>query len=407
MSKKIEFEQIGEDLIEVVIPPETPVSMVQQLTKSLTARGLVEDTANSTLSIRYFYRPEDKLNDTADKLIKSLQKLAKNDELPYWHPKAQMANQKRVREMEIAERRAKIGMAPQAPVSAAPAQTPAIPAAPAAPVPTSPNTLTPANYTKPFPKMVDSDPANQNTAGGSGKRYAYINDPVDKREDEDEDDVEKSGYGPKGGGQYTPADNARRKSNNLDPVGVGPNVNAKAISTKPGQMSGKAQASLTARIQAAANKKQPVKRFTPEEIEAENKKRGLKKHSWGQHLPFPSAEEEIMKLAGVVQKSGEESSAQQLANLLAGKKMLGDIPMGMRHMFNDPPAQPNDQQMFGHLEVTEEMAKKAESEWAGTLNNFFAEATKPLSQRFRTEEEELAYWSSIKVADKDDGKSGY
>lgn len=406
MSKKIEFEQIGEDLIEVVIPPETPVSMVQQLTKSLTGRGLVEDTANSTLSVRYFYRPEDKLNDTADKLIKSLQRLAKDDELPYWHPKAQMANQKRVREMEIAERRAKIGMAPQAPVSAAPAITPPVPAAPAAPAPTAPNTLTPQTYTSPHPKMYDTDPTNQMTAAGTGKRYAYINDPVDKGDDEDEDDVEKSNYGPKKAGLYNPADNARRKSNNLDPVGVGPNVNAKAYSTKPGQMSGKAQANLTARIQAAANKKQPVRRFTPEEIEAENKKRGLKK-AWGQHLPFPSAEEEIMKLAGVVQKSGEEASAQQLANLLAGKKMLGDIPMGMRHMFNDPKPQPTDQEMFGHLEVTEEMAKKAESEWSGTLNNFFAEATKPLSQRFKSEEEELAYWSSIKVADKDDDKSGY
>lgn len=405
MSNRIELEQISENEVEVVLPPETPMQMVEQLVKGLKARGLVEDLSKSTLSIRYFSRPTDKANTVADELIKSLNRLTKgDDELPYWHPKAQMANQKRVREMEIAERRAKIGMAPQAPVSAAPAITPPVPAAPAAPVPTAPNTLTP---NKPFPKMVDSDPANQGTAGGSGKRYAYITDPVGKGEDEDEDDVEKSNYGPKGGGQYTPADNARRKSNNLDPVGVGPNVNAKAYSTKPGQMSGKAQANLTARIQAAANKKQPVRRFTPEEIEAENKKRGLKKHSWGQHLPFPSAEEEIMKLAGVIQKSGEESSAQQLANLLAGKKMLGDIPMGMRHMFNDPKPQPTNQEMFGHLEVTEEMAKKAETEWAGTLNNFFAEASKPLSQRFRSEEEELAYWNSIKVADKDDGKSGY
>ncbi len=403
---KIEFEQISDDVIEVVIPPETPMAMVEQLRKSFVSRGLVEDLGNSTLSVRYFYRPEDKANNLADKLIKSLQGLTKSDELPYWHPKAQMANQKRVREMEIAERRAKIGMSPQAPVSAAPAITPPVPAAPAQPVPTAPNTLTPANYTKPFPKMVDSDLANQNTAGGSGKRYAYINDPVDKGDDEDEDDVEKSGYGPKGGGQYSAVDNARRKSNNLDPVGVGPNVNAKAYSTKPGQLSGKASAALTARLQNKANKKQPVKQFTPEEIAAENKKRGLAK-AWGQHLPFPSAEEEIMKLAGVEHQTGEQKAAQQMANLLAGKKMLGDIPVGMRHMFADPKPQPTDQEMFGHLAVSEEMAKAAEREWSGTLNNFFAEATKPLSQRFRTEEEELAYWNSIKVSDKDDGKSGY
>lgn len=401
MSKKIEFEQISDDVIEVVIPPETPVVMVQQLTKSLTGRGLVEDTANSTLSVRYFYRPEDRLNDKANELIKSLQRLAKEDELPYWHPKAQMANQKRVREMEIAERRAKIGMAPQAPVSAGPAVTPPVPAAPATPVPTAPNTtstLSPQAYTKPFPKMVDNDPTNQNTAGGTGKRYAYINDPVDKREDEDEDDVEKSGYGPKGGGQYTAADNARRKSNNLDPVGVGPNVNAKAISTKPGQMSAKASADLTARIQAKANKKQPVRRFTPEEIEAENKKRGLKK-AWGQHLPFPSAEEEIMKLAKETAQVGEDHVANQLAQMMHSKALLSNFK------------QPSSQEFEAAGEamgmgVSEEMAKNAEQQWNGAINNWLAEATKPISQRFASEEEELAYWSKIKVSDSG-GDHGY
>lgn len=404
---RIEFEQISEDLIEVVIPPETPMAMVQQLTKSFISRGLIEDLSKSTLSVRYFYRPADKVNDLADQLIKSLQGMAKEDELPYWHPKAQMANQKRVREMEIAERRAKIGMAPQAPVSAGPAVTPPVPAAPAAPVPTVPNALAPITPKSPAPPMFDNTPAAMRTADYTGKRYINISDPVGKG-DEDDDDVEKSGYGPKGGGQYTPADNARRKSNNLDPVGTGPNVNAKAYSTKPGQMSAKASADLTARIQAKANKKQPVKTFTPEEIAAHYGKQPMKK-SWGQHLPFPSAEEEIMRLAkNQPAQHGEEAAANQLAALMAGKSMLGDnVPAAIKARFAAPVAQPNDQQLFGHLEVTEEMAKAAEQKWNQGAFGWLAEAQKPIAQKFRSEEEELAYWNSIKVSDRDDGQSGY
>ena len=160
----------------------------------------------------------------------------------------------------------------------------------------------------------------------------------------------------------------------------------------------KAQADLNARLQAAANKKQPVKQFSPEEIEEENKKRGLKKHSWGQHLPFPSAEEEIMKLAKVDQtQDGEAALANQLANLMVGKAMLG----------GRPPAQPTDQEMFGHLAVTEEMAKANDKKWQGAAFNWLAEAAKPISQKFASEEEEMAYWNSIKVSDRDDGKSGY
>lgn len=390
---RIEFEQISENEIEVVIPPETPMAMVQQLTKSFISRGLVEDLQKSTLGTRYFYRPQDKTNDIADKLIKSLQGLAKNDELPYWHPKSQFANQKRQREMDIADRRGKNGI--KQPTNVSPSPEPLVmpdaPAAPPAPTPTA--GIKPVNTTSPAPKMFDNDAANMRTADMSGKRYAFIG----KDEDGEEDDVEKSGYGPKGGGQYNAVDNMRRKAKNLtDSTNVGPNNNVKAYSTKPGQLSGKAQANLTSRLQNAANKKQPVKVYTPEEKAALASKMKLNK-SWGQHLPFPSAEEEIMKLAGVHHPTGEDAGAQQLAALLKGKNMLG----------NQPPPQPTDEEMFGHLVVTEEMEKANNQKWSNTMNSFFAEATKPLSARFASQEEEDAYWASIKVADRDDGKSGY
>jgi hypothetical protein len=78
--------------------------------------------------------------------------------------------------------------------------------------------------------------------------------------------LEKSNYGPKGGGQYNPADNVKRKAKNLtDTVGAGPNVNVKAYSSKPGQLSAKQQAAAEAKKLSG-----PVKQYTPEEIAAIN-----------------------------------------------------------------------------------------------------------------------------------------
>lgn len=371
---KIEFEQLSDDVVEVIIPPETPMAMVQALTKSFAAKGLVEDLSKSTLSVRYFFKPQDAINDKADQLIKSLSGLVKNDDQPYWHPKAQMANQKRVREMDRGY-----------------GTKPAAPAAPSTPG-----------------KMFDNTPAAQNTAGGSGKRYAFISDKVNKEEGHDEDcdcakcqEVAKSNYGPKGTGQYSAVDNARRKANNTgDATGIGPNVNAKAYSSKPGQMSAKQQASVSAQIQARANKKQPVKVLSPEEIEAQYGKQPIKKSDeWAQHNSIPSAEEEIMKFAKSNKtQSGEEVSANQLMNLMQNKNMLGEkIHPAIKDMFAAPPPQPTDQQMFGHLAVTEEMEKANNEKWQKGAFGWLAEAAQPISQRFASEEEEMAYWARIKV----------
>lgn len=366
---KIQFEQVDENEVEVILPADTPLEMVTALTKSFLSKGLVEDLKKSTVSTRYYFRPQDKVNQMADELIKSLSGLTKDE--AYWgrKSKATMRIKNDVKDA-VAARKPK-------PLNTAPG---------------TPN------------KMYDSHPNSAWTADGTGKRYAYINDPIKKIEEHAADcecgqceEIEKSGYGPKGASQYRVADNARRKmSNTGDVVDLGNNNNVKSYSSKPGQPSGKAQAALTARIQAAANKKQPVKQWSAEQIAAENEKRGLKK-SWGQHLPFPSAEEEIMRLAKNEPIDGEAAVANQLAGLMAGKNMLGVTP----------PPQPTDEQMFGHLAVSDEMAKARQDQWGNTMNNWLAEATKPISQRFNSEEEELAYWANIKVADRDDGSSGY
>jgi len=90
--------------------------------------------------------------------------------------------------------------------------------------------------------------------------------------------IEKSGYGPKKGGQYTTADNIRRKASRTgDQVtDVGPNVGVRSYSTKPGQLSAKQESSVKAKMYRAKSKKNPVKIFTEEEKAQLAEKMGLK-----------------------------------------------------------------------------------------------------------------------------------
>jgi hypothetical protein len=386
---KIKINQIDDNNITVSFPSETPITMVSELCKTLISKGLVEDLNNSTLVDRHFYRPQDRLNNIADQLIKSLSDISglskASDQI-----KAQWAQQAQSRLADRNARRQASGLSPMtveqmknpAAAKPTPAATPAAAPAPAPGASTLPG----------VPNKVH-DPSLSGTVN-----YAKKSDEHQEGDDSctcEKCSIAKSNYGPKGAKQYNPADNARRKMGNTgDIAGQGPNVNVKSYSTKPGQVSAKASANLTARIQQQANKKQPIKQFSPEEIAAENAKRGLKK-SWGQHGIFPNAEEEMVKQS--TPQTAEDLMAQQLVNLMNGKAMLGQSPL----------AQPTDDQMFGHLVVTEDMVKAKEKEWQGAAFNWLTEAAKPIAQKFSSEEEELAYWDSIKVNDRDDGKSGY
>jgi hypothetical protein len=349
---KIKVDRISESEVLVSLPSDTPMEMVQQLTKSLSARGLVEDTQNSTLSNRYFYLPN--TDDVADKLIKSLQGLMK-DEDNTWHmnkpsaAKAFNAQQRKIDE----ENRTKRSTA------------------------TLKQQMVPNISPQTGPNVLPPNPNKLHDPTMSGK--------VSYKKNEDED-VEKSGYGPKGAGQYNPADNAKRKINNTgDKTGIGPNINTKQYTTiKP----------AGSQTDPKLKKPQPVKIYTEEEKAELARKMGLKK-SWGQHLPFPNAEEEMTKTQPNV--VAEDIMAQQLSNLMMGRAMLG----------KQPPPQPTDEQMFGHLAVSEDMAKNAEQKWGNTFNNWLSEASKPISQRFESEEAELAYWKSIRIDDRDDGQSGF
>ncbi len=193
----------------------------------------------------------------------------------------------------------------------------------------------------------------------------------------EEDEMDKSNYGKfKGGSQYNSADNVKRKLGNTgDQVA---NQNVKSYTHRAMQHK---------EPSGAAG---PVKRYSPEQIAAINEANKLKKNAenqpWASHS-VPNADAELAK----IQKSNPVSKAEdlmsnQLANMMAGKAMLG----------TPPPRQPTDQEMFGHLVPSEEAIQKAESAW-GNKMNWLEEATKPICSRFSSPEEEQAYWDSIKV----------
>lgn len=382
---KIKFEYIGEDEISITIDNNVPLEMVEQLTKNLEAKGMVEDKINSSITHRVFYRPVSKVDDLADELIKSLIEMAKgSDDSPY-SKDARMRTAERNR---INDRRAKTKL------------------------PSVTDAQVAANKS-PQKQLAPKIPSKVESPISSGKVKTLFDPDLSgkvnykKSEDEDEDEIDKSDYGVKGTSLYNHADNARRKAKNVEPIaGIGPNKNAKQYSSA--KFSG-----MTPQTDPKLKKPQPVKTakdLAPNvlaEIEARHAAK-MKKSSWGQHLPFPSAEEEIMKLAKRAPVDGETAAANQLMNLMAGKQMLGEkLHPAIRAQFAAPPSQPTNEQLFGHLEVTEEMAKAAEQKWNGAAFDWLKEAQKPISQKFASEEEELAYWDNIRVSDRDDGKPGY
>lgn len=86
--------------------------------------------------------------------------------------------------------------------------------------------------------------------------------------------LDKSNYGPKGAKLYNIADNARRKMTNTGETrGIGPNVNVKEY----GGFGGAKMANIEAARIKRINRKQPVKVYTPEEIEAYKQKRAVNK----------------------------------------------------------------------------------------------------------------------------------
>ena len=202
----------------------------------------------------------------------------------------------------------------------------------------------------------------------------------------------KSNYGPKGTELYNQADNEKRKERNTgDVVGEGPNKQVKAYTTKTGQITAKEQADMLARQDKKKNKKQKVTSLKDMSPEKQEEMRRLYKN---EHEDS-SAESEILDFAKSFQDGEENKAAQVLAKMMDSKAMLGSK------------LQATDQELFGHLVVSEDTAKRADSNWNNSISNWLSEATKPINSRFSSEQEEVEYWNRLKIEDRDDGSSGY
>jgi hypothetical protein len=189
-------------------------------------------------------------------------------------------------------------------------------------------------------------------------------------------DLTKSNYGPKGMMLYNPTDNIKRKAKNTgDEVeDIGGNKNVKALSTKPGQLSAKAQAKLEAAKDKAKSAKMPVKTFSPEEIAEMNAKINAE-NNIKKSLPHWNEDELAVALAGIapLNRSSLQPSNSEFEQIAINSGMA----------------------------VTQQQANQLEKTWDHSIHNWFAEASKPISSRFSSQEEEEQYWNNIKINDTD------
>lgn len=207
------------------------------------------------------------------------------------------------------------------------------------------------------------------------------------------DEMDKSGYGPKGSKLYNPADNARRKAGNVG-------------AERFGNQSTKAYSKNVMAQKVPKGPAGPVKHYSPEQIAAINEANKLKKNAegspWMRHGEVPNADYEVQRLQITNPAiAGEDAMANQLANMMQSRAM-------MRPDHRQPSAEAFIQagEAMG-LAPSEEAITKSEQQWGGAINNWLTEACKPISQRFSSEEEEVAYWSSIKVNGGGGGDYGF
>lgn len=227
------------------------------------------------------------------------------DGLPYWHPRAQAEHRAKLRAMDRAARM---------------------------------NKLTPR------PKI---DP--KSIGDGTGRKYIEIpnipNTATTAKKSEDKEVIKfdgngqwslgKSNYGPKRMRLYNEADNAKRKQNNADSIEDLGSMGRVKVYGAADPRRAQREASRLRRL----NRKQPVKVYTQEEIEAFKEKRAVNKSlDW--------SKEEAAMNSGV------------RLNLQA-----------------------TDEQLFGAGVVTQEQADTAQLDWNNKFNSFFNEVTKPVERQ--------------------------
>jgi len=225
----------------------------------------------------------------------------------------------------------------------------------------------------------------------------------------------KSNYGPKDMGLYSLVDNIKRKENNIGDVveGNGKNQNVKAW-TKGGRGSKSQQADLEnkrdhkARVAFAnelklyhAEKKPGDAVLLPAELKQHIHSRLLDKAVAANNPPAPQKAPPTTVLRHNLKQSRPEWDEDDMANALAKIAPLGQ-----------PSLQPSNKEfeqaaLNSGMAVTQKQADALNKNWGGAIQDFFSEASKPISSRFANEKEEEVYWASIKIADRDNGSSGY
>ena len=119
-------------------------------------------------------------------------------------------------------------------------------------------------------------------------------------------------------------------------------------------------------------------------------------------LPKSSTAQTREQVLAKAKELFEQQHAQRLANQLQKTGILGA---------RTPPRQPTNEEMamYAHQQgiPTQEELEKQEANWGNNINNWLMEATKPINQKFKSEEEEREYWDRIKVSDSGRGNDGY
>jgi hypothetical protein len=165
---------------------------------------------------------------------------------------------------------------------------------------------------------------------------------------------------------------------------------SQGIKYEPNKVVPNVKQSITGhRTAGSQQNKIPIPTMTGFSKEESKKKRDRVEKSWAQHPPFPSAHQSSEPTF----ESGEEAAANQLAKL-----------MNNRNMFNFKQPSNNDFIAAGErmgIGANENMIKSEDEKWNNTMADFFREASKPISSRFSSPEEEAKYWDAIKIQDSD------
>ena len=83
-------------------------------------------------------------------------------------------------------------------------------------------------------------------------------------------------------------------------------------------------------------------------------------------------------------KTGQvEQQEHPLSKPISSKKgsdIVSDLSCLIKSIKEDSPKQPTDEQLFGHLVVTEEELEKRQKKWENTILNWFKEVNEPIEK---------------------------